>query len=177
MTFNLYNRSENENQKFRDAGQDASGKALSAVGIEGVTSTANVLSNKLSSAVTFSALTTGAVAAHDLFTVTGTVAVTLFAVCTTNVAGSGTIEVGTAASTAGLIAQTTGTDIDTKEIWHDATPDASIELVSIITSKIVIDDIIYTIASDTLTGGVVTFYLSWYPISDGATVVVAKGDS
>jgi len=173
MTFNRYNRSENENQKFRDAGTDVSGNQLSAVGIEGVAATSNVLPNKLSSTVTFVAGTTGAVAAHDIFTVTGTVAVTLFAVCTTNVAGSGTIEVGTADSTAALIAQTTGTDIDAKEIWHDASPDASVEAVSVLTTKIVTDDIIYTIASDTLTSGVVTFYLSWYPISSGATVVVA----
>ena len=173
MTFNQNYRTTNEKQKFRDAGQDSSGNPLTAVGIEGAVATSNILPNKLSSTVTFAAATTGSVAAHDLFTVTGTVAVTLFGVCTTNVAGSGTIEVGTAASTAGLIAQTTGTDIDANEIWHDASPDASIELASVATTKIVTDDIIYTIASDTLTSGVVTFYLSWYPISDGATVVVA----
>ena len=65
----------------------------------------------------------------NLFTVTGRVALTILAVCTTSLVGaSATVEVGTALSTAGLIAQTTGTNIDVNEIWHDATPDASVEL-------------------------------------------------
>ena len=66
---------------------------------------------------------------YTLFRVTGTVLMKLFAVCTADLAGaSATLEIGTALSTAGLIAQTTATNIDNNEIWHDATPDASIEL-------------------------------------------------
>jgi len=131
------------------------------------------LDNKLSSAVTFVAGTTGAVDTHDLLTVTGVVALQLFAVCSTNVAGSGDIEVGTALSTAGLIAQTTGTDIDAGDIWHDASPDASVELTSIATQKIVTQDVAYKISSDTLTGGVVTFYVRWAPISADGNVELA----
>jgi len=66
--------------------------------------------------ITYSALTTGAVGATDLFTVTGVVNVRLFAVCSTSLTGSGTIEAGIAGATASLIAQTTGTDIDENEI-------------------------------------------------------------
>jgi hypothetical protein len=69
-----------------------------------------------SKSITYAALTTGAVGATDLFTVTGTVALQIFGVCSVNLAGSGTIEVGIAGSTAGLIAQTTGTDIDADKI-------------------------------------------------------------
>jgi len=131
------------------------------------------LDNKLSTSVTFAAATTGSVAAHDIATVTGVVAVSIFGVCGTIVAGSGTIEVGTATSTAGLIAQTTGTVIDAGEIWHDASPDSSIELTSVVTQKICTENIIYTIATDTLTSGEITFYILWAPISDDGNIVIA----
>jgi hypothetical protein len=168
MAFDQYSRTQNENQKFVSVGTNSVAVQVASAAAP------TTLPRKLeSAAITFSALTTGSVGAHALFTVTGVVDVTLFAVCTTNVSGSGTIEVGTALSTAGLIAQTTGTDIDANEIWHDATPDASVELDSVLTKKIVKQNIIYTIATDTLTGGVVTFYLSWSPISSDGNVELA----
>lgn len=168
MTFQQYNRRPNEDLKFRDAGND-----LVAVAVQGATATTTVLPNKDSKTVTFAAGTTGTAAAHTIFTVTGVVAVTCFAVCTVDVAGSGTIEVGTALNTAGLIAQVAGTALDANEIWHDGTPDASIELDSVLTKKIVSQDIAYLIASNTLSGGTVTFYISWYPISSDGNVVAA----
>lgn len=132
-----------------------------------------VLDNKIAIPVTFAAATTGSVDTHALVTVTGVVAMQCFAVCGTNVAGAGTIEVGTALSTAGLIAQTTGTEIDAGDIWHDNSPDASIELTSVLTHKIVTQSVAYKIATDTLTGGVVTFYILWAPISSDGNVVAA----
>jgi hypothetical protein len=132
------------------------------------------LDNALESGtITFAAATTGSVGAHALATVTGTVAMQLFAVCSVNVAGAGTIEVGTALSTAALIAQTTGTDIDANDLWHDASPDASIELTSVATVKIVNQNVIYTIATDTLTSGAVKFFMRWAPISSDGNVVMA----
>ena len=63
--------------------------------------------------ITYSELTTGAVGATNLFTITGTVALRIFAICDTSLTGAGaTLEVGIAGATNGLIAQTTGTDID-----------------------------------------------------------------
>ena len=109
-----------------------------------------------------------------LFTVTGTVAVKLFGICTVNLAGnSATLEVGTALSTAGLIAQTTATDIDANEIWHDATPDASIELSSVATEKIVSQNIIETAATANITAGNIYYICSWYPLTPNANVVSA----
>ena len=112
---------------------------------------------------------------YTMFTVTGIVELSIIAVCTTNLAGaSATVEVGTAASTAGLIAQTTATDIDANEIWHDASPDASIELTSVITRKIVSDDIILHVGTADVTAGVIKFIVRWAPISsDGNVVPVA----
>lgn len=111
-----------------------------------------------------------------LFTVTGTIFAKLFAVCTASLAGNtATLEVGTSVSTAGLVAQSTATDIDVNEIWHDATPDASVELSSVATEKIIANgqDIIQTAGTANITAGSLTYYLLWKPASPDADVVVA----
>lgn len=108
-----------------------------------------------------------------LFTVSGTVRMRLFAVCETIIAGGGKLEVGVTGSTASLIAQTTGTDIDANDIWHDNSPDAFVELSSVATEKIVANglDVILTVSTDNITSGVIRFLCSWYPISAGASVI------
>jgi len=111
---------------------------------------------------------------YTLFTVTGTVLMKLFAVCTADLAGaSATLEVGTALSTAGLIAQTTATNIDNNEIWHDATPDASIELSSVATEKIVNQNVIQKVGTANITSGSITYHCIWKPISNNGLVVAA----
>jgi len=135
-----------------------------------------LMDNKLETTVTYAAATTGKLATgtFTLATVTGVVAMQIFGVCTTNLAGAGaTLEVGTAASTAGLIAQTTATDIDANEIWHDASPDASIELVTVATTKIVTDDVIYTVGTADISAGVIEYYILWSPISEDGNVELA----
>ena len=125
-------------------------------------------------AMSATALAGGTDAQVPLFTVTGPVAVRLLAVCSTNLAGaSATLAAGTVATTGGLIAQSTATDIDANEIWHDATPDASIELSSVLTEKIVTDDIILTVGTAAITSGAMDFVLSWRPLSDNAEVIPA----
>lgn len=124
--------------------------------------------------VTFDANTTGKVGTQTLFNVTGTVAVRLFAIVQTDVTGSGSIAIGTAISSTGLITTTTGTDLDAGEIWHDATPDASVELSSVVAEKIVNQDIIATITSNTLTAGRILFVAIWKPISENASLVSAN---
>jgi hypothetical protein len=95
----------------------------------------------------------------------------LFGICTVNLAGAAaTLEVGTALTTAGLIAQTTATDIDANEIWHDATPDASIELMSVATEKIVQQDVIETVGTADITSGNVKYICLWRPLTPNATV-------
>lgn len=109
-----------------------------------------------------------------LFTVTGTVFMKLIAVCETDVAGAnGTLIVGSAKDTDGLIAITTGTDIDINEIWHDATPDNSIEATTVAAEKIVNQDVIQTVATANLTSGAIRYICLWRPASLGATVVAA----
>lgn len=128
----------------------------------------------LSSTWTFVGNATGDQAAHTLFTVTGDVLVTVFGVCDTNIAGAGTMEVGVAGNTAGIIAQIAdATDLDDGDIWVDATPGVGVEALP--TTKIINDgaDIILTIGTADLTAGVVDFYCMWRPLSEGSSVSVA----
>lgn len=99
----------------------------------------------------------------------------LFAVGVTDVTNGGTayIEVGTATNTDALIAKSTGTDIKANEIWHDATPDSTVELISILTQKIVTEDVNYKVTESVLTGGSIKFYIFWSPISDNGNVTLA----
>lgn len=157
-------RTDNENNKFID------GIDCSAISTSTITDAFPRIATK---SVTFAAATTGAVATHNLFTVTGAVAVQVIGVCSVDVTGSGTIGVGTAKTANGLIASTTGTNIDANEIWHDATPDASIEAITVLVKKICIQNISYTIATDTLTAGTVTFIVLWTPLTADGSVVAA----
>ena len=130
--------------------------------------------NTLQKTYTFAAATTGATGAHALLTVTGLVEMTVIARCSTNLAGAATIELGTAATTAGILAQVAdATDIDAGDIWHDATVDASIELTSVAKRNLVGQSVILTIGSTAITAGVITFYVRWAPISSDGNVVVA----
>lgn len=103
---------------------------------------------------------------YTLFTVTGTVLMKLFATVDTDLAGAtATIRVGTALSNTALIASTTATDLDVNEIWHDATPDASVELSTVLTEKIVKQNVIQTVGTANITSGAITYHCIWKPIS------------
>jgi len=114
-----------------------------------------------------------------LFTVTGAVEVKFLCYCTDTLTGaSATIEVGTAKTTAGLIAQTTAANIVVNEIWHDATPDASIEATTILATtalgqKTVIQDIICTVGTANITAGTLKFVCLWRPLTEDGKVVSA----
>src|SRR3990167_3664928 len=116
----------------------------------------------------------GASATTTLFTVTGSVLLRLLAICNTVLvgeAGGGTLEVGTALSTAGLIAQTSAEAIDASEIWHDATPDSSIELSSVLGEKIISQNVIQTVATQDIDSGKITYTAIWYPLTADGNVV------
>lgn len=117
--------------------------------------------------------TIGAQGAATVFTVTGPVLVSVFAVCTEDLAGAtATIELGISGNTAALIAQTTATDIDNNEVWIDNAP-ATIEAVP--STRIIGNgqDIIETIATADITDGTLTYYCLWRPLSSTASVVAA----
>lgn len=124
-----------------------------------------------SKAITYVAATTGATGATTLFTVTGTVAVRIFAVCSgVDLTGSGTIEVGVSGNTAAVIAQTAATAIDVGEIWATTSPATVLALPAI---TLVATDVIQTIATNTVTAGTLTYYCLWTPISSDGNVVAA----
>jgi len=139
----------------------------------------NMLPNLVTKSIVFAGATANAIGndggtqdPYTLFTVTGTVVMSVFGVCTVNCTGAGsTGEVGTALSTAALIAQTTMTDVDANEIWHDNSPDASIEAITILVPKIVNQDVIITTATADTEAGAITFYCMWAPLSADGNVV------
>ena len=130
-----------------------------------------LLPNIMTKSVTFAAGTTGAIGTFTLATVTGAVAMSVIGVCTTDVTGSGSIEVGTGNLTGAFIATTTGTGVLNKKIWWNATP-AFVLATSSITKQLMANDtVVYKITTNTLTAGVVKFYIMWAPMSDDAAVV------
>jgi hypothetical protein len=109
-----------------------------------------------------------------LFTVTGVVRMKLLAICRVNLASTtGTLEIGTAAVTTGLIPQTTATDIDAGEIWFDATPTTTIEPTSSLVDNIVSANVIQTVATADITAGEIDYYALWYPLTEDGNVVAA----
>jgi len=117
---------------------------------------------------------TGNVGTVALFTVTGCIRGKLIARCTTNMAGAtATIEVGVTGSTAGLIAQTTATNLIAPELWNDTSPDKAIELMTTAPEYIINGNIFVTVGTANLTGGVIEFTLLWSPVSTNGAVVSA----
>jgi len=127
----------------------------------------------LESTWTFVTNLTGDQAAHTVFTVTGNVLISCFAVCDTSVVGAGTMELGVTGNTAGLIAQiANATTLDDGDVWVDA--DTAVGVGSIPVAKVLNDgnDVILTIGTADLSAGVVDFYCLWRPLSSGSSVTV-----
>lgn len=116
-------------------------------------------------------------ASHEVFTVTGLVRVRLWALCTENVAGGGSIQFGYEGATDGLIASTTATDLDANELWYDATPTTQIDTFANVVFDRVINglDIGYEITAAATTNGTLEFHCVWEPLTAGASVVAGAG--
>lgn len=110
----------------------------------------------------------------SLFAVTGDVIVRIKAVCKNDVASAAAanIELGVSADTDAMIGATVATAIDEGEIWHDATPDSSIEAESTSRDYIISggDDVILTLSGQ-VDSGAITFYCHWFPLSADGSVV------
>ena len=112
-----------------------------------------------------------------LFTVTGDVEVGIFGVCTTLLTGaSGTVEVGVAGNTAGLIAQTTATEIDANEIWLDSSPSVGLDVTDALSFFIIVNgmDIIETVATTDIAAGKIYYVCLWRPLTVGSKVIVGS---
>lgn len=140
----------------------------------------------LTSSWTFVAGTTGAVAAHTLFTITGRVFVDLFtAFCSTTLTSGGTpaITVGSASDLDGFILAPTGggPGIVANDWWLTAvTPQFVGGPTSVVTGgtltsarfKVLAEDIVLDIPVSTLTGGVLVFDVWYKPITAGGGLAV-----
>jgi len=112
----------------------------------------------------------------NLFTVTGDVIVKLVAVCGTSVASAGGANIGVDAGTVAMIADTDCTTLAAGEIWHDASPDASAELLSVMKEFIIANgtDIVLDVENaKQVDSGVINFYCLWTPLSATGAVVAA----
>ena len=121
---------------------------------------------------------TGAVGAIPLFTVTGAVAFNLTAICTVILAtqAGATISVGTAAAVDGIIAVTTGVDIDAGDIWFAAAPATVLDTMANTLLEFAIGDgadIQANVLVDVIDTGAIEFRCFWTPLTVGATVVAA----
>jgi len=113
----------------------------------------------------------------DLFTVTGDVIVRLVAVCSTVVASVGGANIGVDAGTVALIADTDCTLLAEGEIWHDASPDASVEAVSVMKEYIVANGTDITLDIENakqVDSGVLNFYCIYTPLSSNGAVAAAE---
>ncbi len=119
----------------------------------------------------------GQVGTVNLFTVTGSVIALVVAICTEDLTEAGataTVEVGTAASTAAIIAQTNAVNIDNGEVWVDNTP-ARIECWTTGFGCMIAggDDIILTVGTQNVTDGTLVFTCFWTPLTADGNVVPA----
>jgi hypothetical protein len=113
----------------------------------------------------------------SLFTVTGDVAIKIIGIVkeTALTSDAITASVGVEGDTAKLIALVAdATALQINEIWHDATPDATIELSSVWVEWLISggQNIILT-TTGTFTAGIIDFYAYWYPLSADGNVVAA----
>ena len=109
-----------------------------------------------------------------LYNVTGDVLVRIFGICTVDLTGSGTLEVGITGNTALLIAQSTGSDIIESELWVDATPTTIGGTLASVTGPFIVPnglDIIETTAGASITAGNIHYIALWKPLSPDGNLV------
>ena len=123
---------------------------------------------------------TGAIATYTIFTVTGDVILQVFGICDIALTSGGVakIELGVSGDTAAFIAQATATELIANEVWIDATPTLTKEILdpaAVPRTWIIANgqDVIFTISAVALTAGDIDFYGLWRPLSADANVVAA----
>ena len=114
----------------------------------------------------------GAIAAYTIFTVDGDVLLQVFGICDIACTSGGVakIELGVSGDTDAYIAQATATELIANEVWIDATPTLTKEILdptAIPRTWIVANgqDVILTISAAALTAGDIDFYALWTPLS------------
>lgn len=79
----------------------------------------------------------------------------------------GSLAVGTATNTTGLITTTPAYLLQpANRIWVDATPTTTVEAITSAAQYIVTEDVILTVTTEAIEGGAIDFYAFWYPLGD-----------
>ena len=123
---------------------------------------------------------------HEVFTVTGTVRMWLWNLCTdtlTDAADAADIQYGVAGATDAFIASTAaagkgGAAIATGEVWCDTSPAETYgNASSLILDKVISGglDVGYEITGAALTVGTLVFHCVWVPLDDSGNVVAGTG--
>ena len=120
----------------------------------------------------------GAVGVVPLFTTTGEVwIISIVPFCTEDLTEGGataTIVLGVVGDTNLFIGSLNAVDIDANEFWVDTTPVGNgIALPSALMDVVITDNIVATVASQTVNNGTIRFDVYWRPLSDGATLIAA----
>jgi hypothetical protein len=117
----------------------------------------------------------GAIGTISLFTVTGLIYARVVGICSVDLVGAATLEVGVTGSTALSLAQiANATTLDAGEIYADATAAAfKIGTDLIPPMNLVTTNIFATVGSAAITAGQVDFYCLWRPISSDGNLVAA----
>ena len=132
---------------------------------------------RIESVWTFVAATTGAVGQHTIFTITGDIVCDVIGVCSSDLSsGGGTLSVGTAGNVNGILPTKTATNIDSGGVWSNNTLATQLVAHHDGSGERIIGngwDITMNILTATITGGVITFYCLWRPLSSDANIIVA----
>lgn len=158
---------------------------MSIIVPNGVSAPAGTLIQRTST-WTFVAGTTGAVAAHTIFTITGRVFIDLITVfCSTTLTSAGTpaITLGTTSAVTGFLTAPTGgaPGLVTNDWWLAAvSPQLVGSPVEVVTGgttvssryKVLAENIVLDIPVSTVTGGVLVFDVWYMPITSGADLAV-----
>lgn len=128
--------------------------------------------------VTFVAGTTGAVGAHDLFTLTGLVKFHVYFEVMTDLTsgGAAVLKHGTASDDDKFDASGTGFDsYDAGQIGihYLGNGPIGIDAASTLTTHLANEDIIYTVDTAAITGGVIRYFIEWVPLSSDGNLVAA----
>lgn len=135
-----------------------------------------VYSRKLRKTITFDGSAgSGAVGTVLVGTVTGEVVIKrIIPYCTTDLtqaSATATASLGVTSKAALFIASTTATAIDANEFWVDSGPDPNgIAIPAALKDIAITDNIIITVGSQAINGGVLEFDIVWEPISEDGDV-------
>jgi len=120
---------------------------------------------------TFDGSTTGAVGNLKLFKVTGVVAIKIYPQVLQNLnSQGGTLALGTATLTTGIVTTTNASSLNGNKSWIASPAALAADTATNFPTVVTNEDIILTIATASIRGGVISFTAIWKPLTSDASV-------